>query len=155
MITTWVRQLSDQDTSLPADQVQVVQNSFLWITVTCSKENLCYQCNSAAQPIFGLTSDIPIVWVLNPISSFTSLTVSVADPDPFDPDPAFQFETGHCFIRIRILTISKRYGNVPKTVLLYIFTWFSLSVRSTGPTKRHTFFPLPVSLWIRILENDT
>ncbi len=51
------------------------------------------------------------------------VTDSVADSDPFDPDPAFQFDTDPdptvCY-ESRSLPIPKRY--VPKTVLLYILT---------------------------------
>jgi hypothetical protein len=60
-------------------------------------------------------------------SSFNIVSCSVADPDPFDtdPDPAFHFDPDPTVIYLSVsgsLPFLMRYGNVPKTVLLYIFT---------------------------------
>jgi hypothetical protein len=50
-------------------------------------------------------------------------------------------------IRIRILIVSRVNVPVPKTVFVYIFTSFSLSVGPIGPTDKVFFvqFSLPVN----------
>jgi hypothetical protein len=54
---------------------------------------------------------------------------SVADPDPFDTDPAFQFDTDPDPYRFKEVMYLKWY-------LVYIFTLFSLSVGPTRPTQK-------------------
>ncbi len=58
---------------------------------------------------------------------------SVADPAfqfDTDPDSAFQFDTDPDSYRFKEVMYLKQY-------FLYILTWFSLSVGSKDPTKRH------------------
>jgi hypothetical protein len=82
---------------------------------------------------------------------------SVADPDPFDtdpdpaflfhtdPDPAFQFVTG---------PDPYLFKEVPKTVVLYSLTWFSLSVGSLRPNQKecryYVKFSFPVNFVVLI-----
>jgi hypothetical protein len=85
------------------------------------------------------------------------LQSSVADPDPFDPDPAFHFDPDpdHVFNLIRI----RLFGTDPdpyhfkgivhqKQYFLYILTWFSLSDGLPGPNQKAYFvkFSLLVNL---------
>ncbi len=79
------------------------------------------------------------------LSSPLTVAKSVSDPDPFDPDPAFHFETDPdpAFqfdtdpnpYHFREVMYLKQYS-------LYIFTWFSLSVGPTGPNQKAYFVKL-------------
>jgi hypothetical protein len=69
-------------------------------------------------------------WRKLTLTMISNVIFSVADPDPFDtdPDPAVHFETvPDPTIWYRSRWLPSQRGNVPKMVLLYIFTWFSLS----------------------------
>ncbi len=56
-----------------------------------------------------------------------------------EPDPTVWYGSGSG-------SLSFQRGNVPKTVLFYIFTWFSLSVGPKGPNQKAYFVKFPFQL---------